>query len=148
MKRQATTILGMASLLLLLGASAASAGSIELWADIPFGFMAGDKMLPAGTYNVTRPGDFPTVLHIQNQDWIHGGALVQANISQPANTKGTTSLVFNRYGDRHFLSQVWTAGRSGGYLLRKSRQEQELARELAAKGTRVPEVVSVAASVQ
>jgi hypothetical protein len=37
-------------------------------------------------------------------------------------------LVFNRYEDRYFLSQVWAASRSNGYALRKSKAEREIAR--------------------
>ena len=147
MKKHALTILGMASLFFVLGASATPATSIELWANIPFEFMAGDQMLPAGTYDVTHLGDAHPVLRIQNQNGDHGGAIVRASISQPANTGRTTRLVFQRYGDRYFLSQIWTARRSGGYVLLKSNRELEIARELAAKGTPAPEVVSVAASV-
>lgn len=109
--------------------------------------MAGNRLLPAGSYIVTRPGETHTQLTIQSKQGQHGGVMVQPNISQPVNTHGATKLVFNRYGDRYFLSQVWTSKRREGYVLRQSDQERGLARELAQNGNRRPEVVSIAASV-
>jgi hypothetical protein len=146
MKKQASTILAMASLVLLLGASATSAGSIELRADIPFDFMVGNKMLPAGTYTVSRPAD--NTLQIRNQKVNHGIASVLAKIMGSAKTQGLTTLIFNRYGDRYFLSQVWTKGSANGYSVQKSSQEREFAKELAAKGVPGPEIVSVVATVE
>jgi hypothetical protein len=37
-------------------------------------------------------------------------------------------LVFHRYGDRYFLSQVWGTDQSTGSQLQKTAQERELAR--------------------
>jgi hypothetical protein len=38
-----------------------------------------------------------------------------------------SKMIFNRYGDRYFLSEVWTAGYSRGRQLLKSAREMELA---------------------
>ena len=148
MKRHAWMALTIVSLLVLLGASAASAGSVELRADIPFNFMAGNNMLPAGTYHVSQAVASHGVLLISNQKPDHGATFVQTISSEKGRTQTETRLIFNRYGDRYFLSQVWTAGRISGYMIPKSSQERELARELAAMGTRGLEVVSIVASVK
>ena len=37
-------------------------------------------------------------------------------------------LVFNKYGETYFLSQVWTPGYSQGGALTKSKTEREIAR--------------------
>jgi len=146
MKKRASTILSMASLLILLGASAAFAGSIEIRADIPFDFVAGNKMLPAGTYNVSRPAT--GTLQIRNHKLDHGIATVLVNAMESAKTQSSTRLIFNRYGDRYFLSQVWTVGRATGDSVPKSSQERELAKELAARGALGPEIVSIVATVE
>jgi hypothetical protein len=39
------------------------------------------------------------------------------------------SLVFHRYGDEYFLSEIWPAGSSTGRGLPKSRAERELKRK-------------------
>ncbi len=41
--------------------------------------------------------------------------------------KSESKLVFNRYGDRYFLSQVWTEGNSQGRQLLMSDREKEIA---------------------
>lgn len=38
-----------------------------------------------------------------------------------------SKLVFNRYGNRYFLSQVWSAGKSRGQKLSRSDREKEVA---------------------
>lgn len=45
-----------------------------------------------------------------------------------------SKLVFNRYDDQYFLSQVWTSGNSYGRGLFKSSRERSLGREMAKKG--------------
>jgi len=37
-----------------------------------------------------------------------------------------TKLVFTRYGDQYFLSEIWMAGTTVGQKLPKSRREREL----------------------
>ena len=51
-------------------------------------------------------------------------------------------LVFNRYGDRYFLAQVWPPETDQGRLLPTSKEEREFAR---AAGR--PEVVALLATV-
>ena len=38
-----------------------------------------------------------------------------------------SKLIFNRYGNKYFLSQIWTAGSKSGRELPKSQRETELA---------------------
>jgi hypothetical protein len=40
-------------------------------------------------------------------------------------------LVFNKYGDTYFLSQVWSSGYAQGSALYQSKTERELARTTA-----------------
>ena len=42
-----------------------------------------------------------------------------------------TRLVFHRYGELYFLSEVWTLGDSSGRQLLKSRQEHALDKQRA-----------------
>jgi hypothetical protein len=53
-----------------------------------------------------------------------------------------SKLVFNRYGDHYFLSQIWEAGDNAGRELMKSREERQLERELA-KTSNGPEKVAI-----
>ena len=126
----------------------------KLTADIPFEFSVTDKKLPAGKYLVSRAyetsGD--TVLQIKSAE----GDDVVTRFSIPVvtfNLKKQSELIFHRYGDQYFLSEVWPAGGGTGRAFVKTHAERELARNArnnkvaAVKATEV-EIVTVVASVQ
>jgi hypothetical protein len=96
--------------------------------NIPFTFVAGAKAYPAGVYNV-QAGPVEGVVSISGAD----SEANQFMLAKPLVSTQTTDLMalqFNRYGDRYFLSQVWTGGGLGREL-RKSRAERE---QIAASG--------------
>ncbi len=149
MKKQALTVLAMASLFVLLavGSAYADPGS-EVRADVPFDFIVGNKTHPAGSYAVeyTQPqGVF--LIHIGEDESRH---IVLWSNTVPAQSieENSPKLLFNRYGDQYFLTQVWGGGDIDGRELRKFATERELAMEYLAKDVSVPEVVSVAAVLQ
>ncbi len=106
--------------------------------DIPFAFMVGTSHLPAGNYHVYHPGD-PYLIVIEKDD---GMARAMAYI-HPADAKAeesSTKLVFNKYGDQYFLSQVWHEPDQQVHHCFKC----PLEKDLIAK-TSKPEVVELAA---
>ena len=146
MKKQALTVLSMASLFVLLavGSAYADPGS-EVRADVPFDFMVGNKTYPAGSYAVeyTQPqGAF--LIHIA-EDESRRTLLWSNTVPAKSIEDHSPKLIFNRYGDQYFLTQVWGGGDINGRELRKFATERELAREYLAKDVSVPEVVSIAA---
>ena len=76
MRMHALKGLAVAAFIVMLGASSAKASTLLLRADIPFAFMAGDTMLPAGTYSITEAT--PGVLQIRNEKFGSEAAFVQA----------------------------------------------------------------------
>ena len=57
---------------------------------------------------------------------------MRTGITRPtraSEVQGESRLVFNRYGDQYFLSQVWMAGSDTGRDLFQSRNERNLAKE-------------------
>jgi len=111
---------------------------------IPFSFYVGSKALPAGNYVVRPIGSTHNVLAIQNAD-NHATALTIVPIGVQAATAQNTKLVFHRYGNTYFLSQVWQGfGRSEGLQLVPSTTERELAtRVMVAMKTGKAEVASI-----
>jgi hypothetical protein len=77
--------------------------------NVPFGFVAGNATLPAGQYTVdmsTRPflvGLIGADRHTHLLNTVPDGV---------GSAKGLSELVFHRYGDRYFLSEIRTPGRS------------------------------------
>jgi len=99
-------------------------------ANIPFDFIVADKTLPAGEYYISRTRQYSNddVLTISTVD---GRALaVRLTFGvQVLTPKKQGVLIFNRYGDQHFLAQVWVAGSSLGRVFTQSHSERELERE-------------------
>ena len=126
MKRQAIMVLSTLSLLVTLTATSAHAQSdLRLEANIPFEFSVGKMILPAGEYTVRYGAQ--GVLVIQSVD--RRASQIFMTISTQASTpRDKSSLVFNQYGNRYFLSSIWTAGDYLGHELRKPHAEMELIR--------------------
>lgn len=95
--------------LLLIPASLHTQMAIEqhlMQVDVPFAFIAGGVHLPAGHYYVYHPGD-PYLVVIKKDDG-RARAMEYVHPSATDADKSSTKLVFNKYGDQYFLSEVWT----------------------------------------
>jgi hypothetical protein len=116
-------------------ATAANAQTISstLWADIPFEFMAGTNKLPAGTYNIDSP--YPNVVRLQSTDRKASAMLIAHGTSSAAQREGR--LLFNKYGNQHFLANVQGPGTNVGLGLRPSAAEREMSAQSARPSTQV-----------
>lgn len=122
-------IAGIAMMALLVSAHAQAASSVV--ADIPFDFGVGGRSLSAGEYSVKALMDDGGALIVRNRD-SNEAAIRLTNSVNAGTVPTTTKLVFRRYGQRYFLSQVWTAGERTGRQLLKSREERDIETQLAA----------------
>jgi len=113
--------------LLLAVAAPLHAGSIlnhEMTVSVPFGFIAGDKSLPAGDYSVqVNPERGSVVLHQEGQSPL----MLLTNQRESTNTSPRGKLVFKRYGANFFLSEVWNQDNATGQALTPSAAEKEMA---------------------
>jgi len=135
MKRQVLTLVGVLSL--LLAAGSAYAQTIRVKADVPFGFIADKTTLAPGQYTLQTLGTDRIVLISSGSRPV---AMVIANGILSAEPSENTKLVFHRYGDRYFLSQIWVAGENSGHQLRKGAREAEMARGSASRAEVVAEL--------
>jgi hypothetical protein len=101
-------------------------------AKIPFAFNVGSKSLPAGDYEVRKA--LGNALAIQNSA-TQQAAIALTMAAPPKEISSEAVLVFHRYGDRCFLSEVRTTDH--GRTLTPSKLEREVAasREQAAENT-------------
>src|SRR5258705_3724983 len=83
--------------------------------NIPFEFVVGDKILPAGEYNVTSATAGGTVLMIRNTEAPEAAVRLSNSIQEPSN-KTEARLVFHRYGQSYFLAEVWNGDTTGREL--------------------------------
>jgi hypothetical protein len=129
MKRQAFSLISLLSLLLVAGSAIAQ--TVHVRANIPFNFAVGSKTFPAGTYDVgTIDHHDSKILLLQARDG-DASMMLNSNAAQNLDPADKTKLVFNQYGNRCFLSQIWVAGETRGHQLPKTSREKEMARDVA-----------------
>ena len=109
MKLQRQFVLSAAAALVML-APAAHAQNKTV-ANVPFDFTVADVTLPAGEYAVQpeSPGGLIEIHNVATRKTV----LVMAARTLSAykgTTDGTGRLIFHRYGDRYFFSEVWSLG--------------------------------------
>ena len=124
------TLLGAMILLTSVGVTHAQTLADRTRFNIPFDFAFGEKKLSAGEYSIGRvlssSGD-ATLSIADGNGRAKAFILSQAAVRLNATNKAT--LVFHRYGDEYFLSQVWAKGSLVGRSLTKTRAERELERK-------------------
>ncbi|HVN80915.1 MAG TPA: hypothetical protein VMW38_18125 [Terriglobia bacterium] len=95
-------------------------------AEIPFDFVVGQKTLPAGEYEIC-PGNKTNkdILWIKKADSRAAANMITFGCNAKRQQAGPY-LVFNRYGNQYFLSQVWTEFDQVGRQTPKTSVEKEL----------------------
>jgi hypothetical protein len=134
------------SLLIVVGAATAYAQlpGTALRATIPFDFSVRGKVLPAGDYEIKRITDQPDGLVISNVNDMHDQAMFETEAVEAPRILSRGEIIFQRYGDSYFLSEVFTGGEQAGREAIPSRQERMLRRESASNKTE-PQTVALAA---
>ncbi|HEY3025040.1 MAG TPA: hypothetical protein VGJ55_02690 [Pyrinomonadaceae bacterium] len=136
------TITMIGALIILSAVSGRAQAGAGFTVVVPFDFSVSGKVLPAGEYIVARSQPFNEGFKISAKEG-SAGAFLQTLPVQKIENEVRTKVVFKRYGNEYFLSQIWISGRNTGRELRKSRQERALERELAARAVK-PETIAVA----
>jgi hypothetical protein len=110
----------------------------DLEANIPFQFHAGDAKLPAGKYviHVLDNSDL-SVMEISSADG-SASALFEVRQTEANSAPAKTELIFNKYGKKYFLAQVFDEGNPGGSRVDKSRYEEKVGEAAAEAQTHVP----------
>ena len=138
------SVIATASFLALMTVVAhAQLPGTEIRASIPFEFIVRGRTLPAGSYVITRIGDEPNDLLIRNVNDKRDRAMFETDAVYISKVHGKDQLVFHRYGDSYFLSEVLTGGEDMGRGLVPSHAERQLRREMA-RNQGEPETVTVA----
>ena len=114
-------LLGVAAIgVMVLFNVPAHAQSSKIRVKIPFAFHAAETALPAGTYTIERRGDA-----IRISDRNGHTAAVLANAVDNDGVNLGNRVVFNRYGDTLFLSEVrWTGYSSARHLITSSAERE------------------------
>jgi hypothetical protein len=136
-------VLSISALVVALAVPMLAQSSMRLKANIPFEFVVSGKTLPAGEYSIDTASSQVVVRSIAQS----AGAIAIGNNVDVKGTDPTaaTKLVFNRYGDKYFLSEVLDGWVSSGLKLPVSHTERELA---TSASTSTPETLTVLASLR
>jgi hypothetical protein len=140
MKKAFSRITGMLALAFVAATPIVRAQE-PLLVNIPFAFTAGSVALPAGEYRVEKMALDSSILLIRSTDG-SAAKMVPTNAADANGTQTQSKLVFHRYGNRYFLSQVWVAGHSRGREIPKSAKEKEQA--LVAQNEKPDQVTIIA----
>lgn len=121
--------------------AAAQSTSVVAEVTIPFAFQAGSLQMPAGNYRIARESN--NLILLSGPSHSTDFVMMHDAITRHAPSQG--KVVFHRYGDKYFLSQIWTAGNPDGLESAKSRAEKEAISETRlAKNDSAPSQVEVA----
>jgi hypothetical protein len=106
---------------LLLTAAGAHAQTAAR-ANVPFAFKVGATQMPAGTYAIegNHGSSIVTVRNVQT------GTSVLAMGRQESPSKKTDKLIFHRYGNKYFLTEILGSQGSDAMVLPATKQEKEL----------------------
>ena len=122
MKKKQWQVVGFLAVLLAASTAVGQSNQGDTIANVPFAFTVGNHTLPPGRYTVTRLSE--KVLRIVNSQ--NQGTFALNNRAEdraPVSSK----MVFHRYGNAYFLSEIWVAGSRTGDRVVRSRPEKELA---------------------
>jgi hypothetical protein len=113
------------SVTLLLAASTCLGQSKrgDVITNIPFSFTVANRALPPGRYIISPNGETDLRIYAPKSQ----GVLVPTHSVQGKAPESVGKVIFHRYGDAYFLSQVWVAANHTGRQIFPSRAEKESA---------------------
>ena len=111
---------------------------------VPMAFYAGDKLMPAGTYEVRQNATDQNALLIRGKG--KNEAFVQFQAIASSEPIKSVEVTFNKYGDKEFLNSIKLPAGGGGKVtqtsfvlkLNPSTTEQAAAKAAAAAAHSVP----------
>jgi hypothetical protein len=106
-------------------ASATSAATVRIRAEIPFDFTVAGKKLPKGEYTIESINS-AGLLTIRSAKG--SKAVTFSTVQEKYTSKPKTRLAFRRYGEQYFLSRVWDGSGEIILKLKKSKAEKKAAR--------------------
>jgi hypothetical protein len=101
-------IIATVTVLVGIGLAARAQAQDNIIVTLPFGFVAGEKMLPAGTYRVSRFSNDPSgPLLFRNYD--KDISVFVLPIASEGTSADKPSLTFEHVGGEHFLNAIQTS---------------------------------------
>ena len=133
MKRHALILIAIAAFSTALTTHVYGQTLKTVRANVKFDFQIGDRVFPAGEYqieSISRRAD--NVLQIRSLRDANKTELIVTHPSNAARTQ-TPKLIFQKYGESYFLTEIFLDSGQWGYSLRPSRRQLESEKHLASR---------------
>ncbi len=140
MKRQFLILIAIAAFATALTTNAFGQTGKAVKANVKFDFQIGERIYPAGEYrieSISRHSD--NILLISSVGDANKKQIIVANHSS-AGERQTPKLVFQKYGENYFLTEIFFDTVQSGYSIRPSRRQRESEKNLALAS---PETIEV-----
>jgi hypothetical protein len=122
MRKKQWQVVGFIAALLSASAAVGQSNRGDTVADIPFAFTVANHTLPPGRYTVTRLSEKAIrIVNSQNQGTFALNDKLERRAAE------SSKMVFHRYGNAYFLSEIGVSGSRTGAKVIRSRFENELA---------------------
>ena len=131
MKKRFLILIAIAAFTTLLTTNAFGQVVKTANANVAFDFQIGDRLYPAGQYrieSINRQSD--NILRIRGLGDANKNQLIVAALANAGKGK-TPRLVFRKYGETYFLSEIFLDTEQWGYSIRPSRRQREKEKNLA-----------------
>jgi hypothetical protein len=126
MKRQLKTMAVIFGLAVVASSSVAQAQIIgNLKSDIPFSFYVRNRLMPAGDYTIAELNPGSGLMEIRSADGKSAAVFLTIG-KQEKDTQTPSELIFHKYGDNVFLSEIVEQGEIDGAQVVKSKMEKRL----------------------
>jgi hypothetical protein len=122
MKHNIYGALAMLAVALMISVPMSQAQS-RVRANVPFAFTLEQSSMPAGGYEISSIDE--KVISVRNLETGQARLLI-ASVHVEASQDQHAKLVFHKYGDQYFLSQIWDGSGNDGIELPTSKREKEL----------------------
>ncbi|MBV8438053.1 MAG: hypothetical protein JOY95_11120 [Silvibacterium sp.] len=119
MKRITTTALFTLAALVTAGGAAAQDRAVR--ATVPFDFTVGEKLLPAGNYEISEPSY--GVIEVRNRDT--DVTMLTSTSHDSHESRNGSKLVFHKYRDQYFLSEILCASSDINVSLPRGKTEKQ-----------------------
>jgi hypothetical protein len=132
--------------LVVVGAFAAAgqahAQDHTLKANVPFNFTVGDRTVPAGTYTISSDATNSDLVEIRN--WNKKIGVLSLGQSGQSNPRHDNKLVFHKYGNQYFLSEIRSEGSAMNIHFATSKAEKRARTQVEEAGLFVNDPVLIA----
>ena len=121
MKRQVLVLIAIAAFTTAFTTSAFGQRGKTVRANVKFDFQIGDRIYPAGEYRIESIND--NLLQIRSVGDATKNQFLLANYST-AGKRQTPKLVFEKYGESYFLTQIFLDSEQWGYSIGPSHRQR------------------------